>query len=333
MRQYSLWLILVICLASGAALAWRREPFFVMFPARARDLPRLALNAATGLLGLLVAVEAVRGMMSLPLEAFSTLGWSALAAAVAAAIACRLRRGASCPATSLYGLGLIAVGMVWAQRGYAPGRYFVWGGLCDLAGFVLVAALVAWVALRISVFARPRAGGEPQQVSPGWFSLAQASIAAITASLAVWIALDFSFDTMGTDTAVLGLSGRAAGCAAALMLLGATILMAGQTRGAVRRAWQYAALAAGLLLTVSFSWSRIDASAASDVAAVWLERSRYLLLSTAMMTVMTRFGLARVLPSGSDWIERGRRAWPVFGAVALLLLLLVLVQRAALSAA
>ena len=50
-----------------------------------------------------------------------------------------------------------------------------------------------------------------------------------------WIALDFSFDDMGQDVALFGLAGRQATCSAALMLVGATILMAWQSSGRWRR--------------------------------------------------------------------------------------------------
>ena len=46
-----------------------------------------------------------------------------------------------------------------------------------------------------------------------------------------------------------------------------------------------------------------------------------------MMTLLTSFGLARVLPRDSDWIPRGRRAMPAFAGLAVGLLVLVLGQR------
>jgi hypothetical protein len=46
-----------------------------------------------------------------------------------------------------------------------------------------------------------------------------------------------------------------------------------------------------------------------------------------MMTLLTRVGLARVLPRSGDWITRARRAAPVFGGLALLMLAVVVVGR------
>jgi hypothetical protein len=46
-----------------------------------------------------------------------------------------------------------------------------------------------------------------------------------------------------------------------------------------------------------------------------------------MMTLMTGFGLGRVLPRHSDWIPRGRRAMPVFGILAAVLLAMLAAGR------
>ena len=47
-----------------------------------------------------------------------------------------------------------------------------------------------------------------------------------------------------------------------------------------------------------------------------------------MMTLMSGLGLGRVLPRGSDWTVRGRRAMRFFGGVSLLLWLVLLIQLA-----
>ena len=108
------------------------------------------------------------------------------------------------------------------------------------------------------------------------------------------------------------------------MLVGATILMAWQTRGVWRSRWQYAALAAGVLLTSSLGWAQRDAAAVASAAyAAWFWPARNLLLSASMMTLMSGLGLALVSPRGSEWTARGRRAMPFFGSLSLLLLLIL----------
>ena len=229
----------------------------------------------------------------------------------------------------LYALGLAALGLGEIQRGYSPAKFFVWGGVCEWAGFVLVAALLGWTLRSIKPVADALGTADASARSAGeWFPRSQALLAAAVAVLAAWIALDFTFDGMGEGIALLGWSGRRAGCPAALMLVGAAILMAWQTAGAWRAGWQYAALSAGVLFTSSLGWARLDSAVAHAAGdSPWLHRSLNLLISASMMTVLTRFGLARVLPRQSDWIPRARRVTPVFGGLALLLLAVVLLQK------
>ena len=238
------------------------------------------------------------------------------------------------PLAGLYALGLAAVGMGEIWRGFSPGKFFVWGCTCDLAGFVLVTALLGWLLPHIkSASTMLRIPNESTRWSVKWFLPSQALLAAVAAALAAWVSMDFSFDGLGEGVALFGLSGRLAGCPAALMLLGAAILMAWQAHGAWRAAWQWAAMAAGMLFTSSLGWAQLDAAVAFSVGDTpWLHRSANLLLSASMMTLMTRFGLALVLPGQSDWILRARQASPVFGGLALLMLTAVLIQKALLLA-
>ena len=52
------------------------------------------------------------------------------------------------------------------------------------------------------------------------------------------------------------------------------------------------------------------------------------MISAAMMTLLTGFGLPQVLPGSGDWIARARRAAFVFGGLASLLAVTALIQRA-----
>ncbi len=224
-----------------------------------------------------------------------------------------------------YAYALSALGVAQTLRGFAPGRFFNWGIASDLAAFVLVTALVGWLlrtlTRNIKLGQRLRQG----RIWPvAWFNRSQASLALLAASLTTWVLIDFSFDGVGEGVALFGLSGRATGCTSALMLLGASILMAWQSQGKWRAAWQVAAILAGLLFTSSIGWARIAAPQLDE--DVWLPHSTSLLISASMMTMMTRFGLARVLPSQSDWIPRARRLSPYLGGLAVFMLAAVLIQ-------
>jgi len=225
-----------------------------------------------------------------------------------------------------YWLALVAVAYVIVQRGVTPTRFLFWLGLCDLAGFLIVTALLGWA---FTGARRLREIGPSTRPSPRWFVGAQAVLCAFCALVAIWVSLDISFDGMGRDVALFGLGGRRAGCSATLMLLGTAVLMAWQTAGPTRAIWQYAAFASGILFTSSLGWSRIEASAASgSPAGLWLARGETLLVSAGMMTLMTGYGLARFLPADTDWVPRARRAMPVCAAIALLMLVLVLLHAA-----
>lgn len=222
---------------------------------------------------------------------------------------------------AIYGLGLCVLFFAQLQRGFEAGRFFVWAGICEWSGFTLVAALISWGVPRLRRRAISASRDDMTGGPAAWFQWSQAALATTSAILAAWVASDFSYDGVGEGQAVLGLSGRWAGCVTALMLIGATILMAWQSLGLWRRVWQYAAMATGVLFTSSLGWASLEAEAVAGMHHDrWAERAWNLLISTSMMTVMTGFGLARVLPRGSDWVQRGRRVMPVFAAAALLTL-------------
>ncbi len=295
-----------------------------------------ALAGVSVLIWLMAAAAAVAASVARGIGGFSVPplhGWHATAlATLAVAVVCGLwDPAAKRSLAALYALALIAVGLGQIHRGFAPGRFFLWGCLCDLAGFVLVAALIGWIL----PWFRPRARrlqvpDDPTGWPHGWFHGTQALLAAATALLAGWICTDASFEHLGEGVALLGLAGRSASCPAALMLLGATILMAWQSAGTRRAAWQYAALGAGILFTTTIGWARLDVVPSHPHAtAIWLARCAHLAVTGSMMTLMSGFGLARVLPGRSDWVPRGRRAMPFFAGLTLAMLLVLLLHQAA----
>ncbi len=213
--------------------------------------------------------------------------------------------------------------MLLIYRDLSPGRLVIWTGICEWTGFLLVAALLAWTRQRFPAVATTlRVPGNTRPGSGQWFCWAQACLSAACVALIVWILLDPAFDALGHGTALFGLSGRLTSCPAALMLLGTAILMAWQTHGRWRAFWQYATLAVAVLLTNSIGWARLDPAA----GAPWFRRATYVFVSVSMMTLLTSFGLARVLPHSGDWLIRAHRATPVFGGLALLLGAIILIR-------
>jgi len=289
-----------------------------------------AVQASIALIGLTVVRSLAHGLLDAPLVVLQRLDWLALTATAVALTTGLWDRTAKFSLAGLYAWALIALGMAQIQRGFVPARFLLWGAVCDLAGVILVAALIGWGLNKLE-----RAEGKPwghwtsklripdaasRWSGQHWFHYSQALLAFTVACLTVWIAADVTFDGMGQGVALFGLSGRSAACPAALMLLGTAILMAWQSGCVWRAGWQYAALAAGVLFTTSLGWAMMDPTAASP----WLHRGGNLLISTSMMTVMTGVGLGRFLPRHSDWISRGRRAMPAFAMSALVLLVLLI---------
>jgi hypothetical protein len=287
-----------------------------------------ALVSGVGLLLGYAAWGMARGLAGGSLPVVTSSWWCLLAAVGGLVIASFWDHAWHAPAMGLYFYALAALGFGQLARGFPPGRYFIWGNASDLAAFLLVMALGGWLTRAFSpVGARLRVPVSSRRFSTGSFCFCQAVLSGITMLQTVWISWDQAFDPIGVSHALFGLSGRLAACSMALMLLGATILMAWQTEGRWRAVWQSAALVSGLLFTSSFGWARIAAPAdLNDVQQLWRQRALSVFVSASMLTVMTRFGLPLVLPGQSDWIRRARRGSPVFASLAVLALATFLIQ-------
>jgi hypothetical protein len=322
----------IICfLAIGSIIGTRlhetrhRDSLVVSFaiPPQATLADR-ASHAAVALLALVLVGQLMCGLWGIAQEHSSLLAWTALAACATAVgfrlahAACRSSVGAA------YLLGLAAIGLSWIQRDFPSPRFLVWAGLCEITGFLLFAAFLGWAVPRLP----DGSGTTPtrHRSSPtgrGWFLPTQAIAVVIAAGLITWVSIDFSFQGVGSEEAILGISGRFAACPAALMLLGTSILMAWQCHGEWRIGWQYAAMASGVLFTSSFGWASLDPASSSP----WVARSQNLLFTSAMMTLMTGYGLGRLLPRRSDWGQRGREAMPAFAFVAAIMSIVVVVHK------
>ena len=288
----------------------------------------IAVQLITAVLGFAALLETLRRAIALTTEPQHPLVWMLPVALVVSLQLLSGPKSRAPRAAWCYGGGLLGLAIFWNQRNAWAGRLFVWGALCDLAGFALIAALLGWAMPRLRAWQDPTCAAGLKPVSSPWFAVCQAGLVSGTAVLAAWIAWDVAFAEAGRGVALFGLAGRAAGAAAALMLVGAAIVMAWQTENGWRRGWQYAAMAAGVLFTSSSGAARAPVELVSTQEHFRVLFLQTWLVSLAMMGFLTRFGLARFLPPKNDWIEGGRRAAPVFATAALFMLALLLIQLA-----
>ena len=277
---------------------------------RQQPFSHLAAQLGAVLLGLVTAAGVAATLGQLPRIHMERLDWIALAGIAAATAVCLRDRQARFPLPTLYGLGLAAVGMGLLARQLAP-RLFCCSAVDELAAYVLVTAAIAWFLPR---------GRED------WFSWLQAAVAAVVGTLALWVSIDFSFNDCRYPGVEFWLSGRMAAVPGLLLLLLAAIVMAGVARETWRVRWQHATLAVGVALASGLGWAMLPL----DGPAPWLHRSVILMVAAAAVGLLAGFGLKLLLPSGSDWRQRCRQAVPVLAGLAVVMLISVLGQEAAL---
>jgi hypothetical protein len=241
--------------------------------------------------------------------------WLVWAAIVTVSLLALLDRENCSSVAALYLLTLALLGMELFERGFDSVHVFVWASLCELTGVLLIAALIGWALPRLPAGKRLARLPDSRAIACGRrFRIAQAVLFGIAVADTLWIITDLRFDGMGTGKALLGLTGRRAGCPAALMLLGTAIVMAWQSPPSARTAWQCVAFFIGLLFTTSIGWS--GPVTTHSGGGLWLHWSKTLWITASMMTLMSSAGLARVFPTKAEWLASGRRVAPVFACVA-----------------
>ncbi|NQT14718.1 MAG: hypothetical protein HQ582_18325, partial [Planctomycetes bacterium] len=274
------------------------------------------------LMALLVAVAAVFNVTGIEHRVTDWLAWLALGT-VAVAVAIQLwdpRTRFASP--RLYFVALIAVGMGLDARALAP-RPFCWNAAPELAGFTLVAVLVGLLLVRMKpVWRALRIADVGYGWESPWFSGTQAVVAGIAALTSVWISLDTAFDPLARPG--LGwLWGRMVGPLSVFALLVTATLLARLSAGRWRAAWQYASLGVGTLVLAELGWALLPATAASR-----LNQTVVLMIAAVVSTLISGFGLGRVLDAQSDWLPRGRRCVAWLAGLALATLVAVLAQEA-----
>ena len=325
----------IMALAAGSAV-W--SLLTLLLPVRVphaklgdRELPfaHFAARVAVGLILVVVGFAVMHDLLDgLEHIAIGSFDWIVLGATAGAIAVCLWDRSSRFPLAGFYALGLAAVGMALCDRELSPGRLFVWVATCEVAGFVLVAAVVGWLLPRIpQVWQALSIPTDENRWSRQWFLTAQPMLGALGVVLSVWVSLDVSLDGMGEDLALFGMAGRMAGVAGLLIAVGTAIVMAWQTDGRWRHGWQCTSIVMGLLLNASIGFARLDPSLGTPTGdAPWLHRSVSLMVAAVMMTLLSSLGIGQIVSKGNDWIAAGRRMTPVMGGLALLMLVAVLAQ-------
>ena len=327
----------VLCLAIGSVV-WSvlrgLHPEGVPHPetaSHAWPFAHVALRVGMAAMGILVIIGLVGDLERMTTWHATRLHWIALGATVAAIAVCLADRSSRLALPGLYLAGLVALGLLWHAAEMEP-RKLCWRASSEMIGYCIGMAALGWIS-SLSVWREVagtlRVPSAPEATRPArwpadWFSQLQAPLAAVGGAVALWGSMDFGFDGVGVQRAVMGLSGRLAGMMGVLMLFGAAVVMAWQTRGQWRTAWQRAAFFSAVLLQCSIGWARLDPT----LPAAWLHRSVTLTFAAAMLTFLSSVGLRRFAPWSGDWIDRGRQLAPALAGLAIAALAAVLGQEA-----
>lgn len=281
----------------------------------------LAAELAVTAMAALAAVFVAQDVQLMPHAPVDRLAWLALAAAAAATAACLWDRSAAFVLPGLYVLGVAAIGLAWDARGLAS-HALAWASACELAAFALAAGLAALLLPHTLAVQRIlRIPVEREKPHGEWFPRVQAAVCLIAAGLATWIAIDLGFDATGY--AGLGWpSGRMGGLVASALLLPTAIAMATVMRARWRTFWQYTTLAFLVLVLSTPGWTLLQ----PDWGDLGMHRSVVLMVAAIVAALTGGFGLERIVPSGSDWVLVGRRAFVALTGLGLVALATVIGQ-------
>lgn len=291
------------------------------------SFPPLALGSAMVLAASVVTAFIVWDLAGYVHPAIDWLGWTTLAALGVASLALLWDRTVQYPLGNLYAAGLVGVVMAVEAWAGSP-RMLGWLGAVELAGFALLAALVArllplgkpvWQTLRIPVDTRDSV--------IEWFPPVQFVVASAVAGLSAWVAIDPAFGAFG-QLAGIKVFGPVIGPVAALCLVVAGVLMADGCSGRWRTVWQQATIGLGVLLMASVGWAWLDPT----ITAPWLHRSVIAMVAVVAMMLVAGVGLGWLVPAGSNWLKAARDTLPSLAGTAFVLLTAILLQEGLLRA-
>jgi hypothetical protein len=290
----SCWLTVIVCLALASAF-WSAIDWAFPVPFDSSRTNPLPFGHYAALLSLVLAGSSVG--VALTCDLFSApfvtgwLGWGALAA-VGLALGVTLGdKRAWFARPGLYVLGLAVIGLALHDLYRGP-EWLGWWAMLALALYVPLAELVSWQV------------GE-EQPRP-WFLPTQAAVAGVVLALSVWACLSFA-----------DLGERLAGPLAVLVLV-PTVLLRPSWRA--HPAFIRTALLLGAVALAEAGW----AIPAPDGAAPWLHRNVLMLAAFVVAMLLYSDAPSRSLPA--PWGDEGRRIGLLLGALAVLLVPLLLLQ-------
>lgn len=269
----------------------------------------LGAFCAVSLFAALAAWSVALDVLGSSLEEAGTLAWAALGATAVTLLISLWDRDAKYNLSGLYAVGLAAMGLALHSMNLEPKDLGLTASLA-LAFYALLTTGVArlaphvpglWQELQLP--SRARAWPET------WFHCAQAALAFAGVLLSVWLSL-------GAAT----LEERLVGSLTLAILLPTGVLLAGGASGKWASALRHATLVLGVVLAAEAGWAVLGPS----VPALWLHRHVLLMAAFAVTTVVYGVGFVRVLPPTSNWTGSARQLGPVLGALACIMLLLVL---------
>ena len=296
-----------------ALWAGRQQPFS----------PAAAILGLGGL-GSLTAVLLLYDLFEVPYNAIDLGTWLAAAALAAAMIVLAWDPTAWFAWQGLYGTVLVAYGMALHSRKLPPmGMAYAAAG--ELAALALAAAALV-AALRrsngLAAIVRLPPEGPAMRSGRDWFLGIQAGMAALSAALATWIAMDPAFDAVAHDLFPL-LAGRMTGPLSTATLVLAAALVAHQANPRWQTGWQHATLWLALLAFSGLGWALLP-----PLPAPWLHRAVVLMVGGVAMTWIAGFGLAHALPAQNRWLQSARGSAKGFAGLAVAALAASLAQEA-----
>jgi hypothetical protein len=243
------------------------------------------------------------------------LAWLALAATLAAAIACLWDRPSQVSLARLYFVALAAAGQILNVMDLS-GQQFWWMLTMVLAAFSL-ATSYAWSRRReLRAFAK-RVGVPVDTTQPlaegiglAWLVPANSLVAAAVTTLAFWMIL--TLDNL-TERMI-----------AAYAILAQTAAIGLLARGAVRSSLQYASLVLGVLFAVAFGWAWLPVNLDSPL----LHRSVVLAVALVATTVVYGFGLVKPFRRENEWTIAATRLVPLLVVGLTITILFVLAAEA-----
>ncbi|MFV1968290.1 MAG: hypothetical protein ACC628_22935 [Pirellulaceae bacterium] len=277
-----------------------------MYPELSATLSVLALAGTVGgaLLGDLEVAS--------PFSISGWAAWTALATTAAALCVCLRSIPKATVRTSLFGVGLTAVGLLIHEQPMAPPRV-LWAIGWSLAAYTLATSLIDRL-----IMSNPAArkwlhlDDDDSDWATSWFVTMQAALCVVVIPLSIWISLD------STPFSI-----RVAGPLAMTALSVAGFLLAGRGHGAMRSAWQLFALGSLALLLAEWGWACWPLAGQS-----LLEGSVVLMTALGTAAAICGWLSTRRLPEESGWDNTCQTATAAHGVLGFGALVSVLAQEA-----